>query len=90
MQNLFSKYFGYLVSTSAFMATVLTNYVWAAPGQDAPSHRKPGLPIADGLKGEDHGQVLHNTRDAITGTSSFHDYNLVCANKASLSLDITL
>ncbi|KAM4608835.1 Krueppel-like factor 5 [Polymixia lowei] len=59
------------------MATVLANHVWVAPGQDAPSLSKPAPPISDGLKGEDHGQVLYNTRDAITGPSSFHDYNSV-------------
>lgn len=58
------------------MATVLSNNVWFAPGQDAPSHHKLAPPIADGLRGEDYGQVLYSTRDAITGTTSFQDYNL--------------
>ncbi|XP_071779649.1 Krueppel-like factor 5 [Centroberyx gerrardi] len=58
------------------MAAVLRNNVWVAPGQDAPSLRKAAPLTADGLRGEDHGQVLCNTRDAIAATSSFHDYNL--------------
>lgn len=64
--------------TSAFMATdLLTKNVWLAPGQDAPSHLELP-PLADGLKGEDHGQVFYNTRDAITGSSSsFQDHSLV-------------
>lgn len=58
------------------MATdLLTKNVWLAPGQVAPSHLKLPPPL-DGLKGEDHGQVLYNTRDAITGSCSFQDYNL--------------
>ncbi|XP_046903536.1 Krueppel-like factor 5 isoform X1 [Hypomesus transpacificus] len=59
------------------MATdLLTKNVWLAPGQDAPSHLELP-PLADGLKGEDHGQVFYNTRDAITGSSSsFQDHSL--------------
>ena len=60
------------------MAAAVRNNVWVAPGQDAQLLRKSAAPLtADGLRGEDHGQVLCNTRDAIPGTSSFQDYNLV-------------
>ncbi|XP_069563074.1 Krueppel-like factor 5 [Brachyistius frenatus] len=60
------------------MAAAVRNNVWLAPGQDAQFLHKTTAPLtADGLRGEDHGQVLCNTRDAIPGTSSFHDYNLV-------------
>lgn len=60
------------------MAAAVRNNVWVAPGQDAQYLRKTTAPLtADGLRGEDHGQVLCHTRDAIAGTSSFHDYNLV-------------
>lgn len=59
------------------MAAAVGNNVWVAPGQDAQFLRKTAAPLtADGLRGEDHGQVLCNTRDAIPGTSPFHDYNL--------------
>ncbi|KAE8299128.1 hypothetical protein D5F01_LYC01520 [Larimichthys crocea] len=58
------------------MAAAVRNNVWVAPGQDAQFLRKtnPAAPplTADGLRGEDHGQVLCN----MPGTSSFHDYNL--------------
>lgn len=60
------------------MAAAVRNNVWVAPGQDAQFLPKTAAPLtADCLRGEDHGQVLCNTRDAIPGTSSFHDYNLV-------------
>lgn len=60
------------------MAAAVRNNVWVAPGQDAQFLHKTTAPLtADGLRGEDHGQVLCNTRDAVPGTSSFHDYNLV-------------
>lgn len=60
------------------MAAALRNNVWVAPGQDAQFLHTTTAPLtADGLRGEDHGQVLCNTRDAIPGTFSFHDYNLV-------------
>ena len=60
------------------MAAAVRNNVWVAPGQDAQLLRKSAAPLtADCLRGEDHGQVLCNTRDAIPGTSSFQDYNLV-------------
>lgn len=60
------------------MAAAVRNNVWVAPGQDAQFLRKPAAPLtADGLRGEDHGQVLCNTRDADPGASSLHDYNLV-------------
>lgn len=60
------------------MAAAVRNNVWVAPGQDAQFLRKTAAPLtADGLRGEDHGQVLCHTRDAIAGTSSYHDYNLV-------------
>ncbi|MED6257000.1 hypothetical protein ATANTOWER_005716 [Ataeniobius toweri] len=59
------------------MAAALTNSVWVAPGQDAQFLHKthPAAPLtsSDGLRGEDHGQVLCN---AILGISSFPDYNL--------------
>lgn len=59
------------------MAAAVRNNVWVAPGQDAQFLHKTTAPLtADGLRGEDHGQVLCNTRDATPGTSSFHDYNL--------------
>ncbi|XP_031143182.2 Krueppel-like factor 5 isoform X2 [Sander lucioperca] len=59
------------------MAAALRNNVWVAPGQDAQFLHTTTAPLtADGLRGEDHGQVLCNTRDAIPGTFSFHDYNL--------------
>ncbi|XP_045910076.1 Krueppel-like factor 5 [Micropterus dolomieu] len=59
------------------MAAAVRNNVWVAPGQDAQFLYKTTAPLtADGLRGEDHGQVLCNTRDAISGTCSFHDYNL--------------
>ncbi|KAF1382789.1 hypothetical protein PFLUV_G00147430 [Perca fluviatilis] len=59
------------------MAAAVRNNVWVAPGQDAQFLHTTTAPLtADGLRGEDHGQVLCNTRDAIPGTSSFHDYNL--------------
>ncbi|XP_040005206.1 Krueppel-like factor 5 isoform X1 [Xiphias gladius] len=59
------------------MAAAVRNNVWVAPGQDAQFLHKTTAPLtADGLRGEDHGQVRCNTRDAIPGTSSFHDYNL--------------
>ncbi|XP_039861769.1 LOW QUALITY PROTEIN: Krueppel-like factor 5 [Simochromis diagramma] len=58
-------------------AAVRNNNVWVAPRQDAQFLQKTSAPLtSDGLRGEDHGQVLCNTRDAIPGTSSFHDYNL--------------
>lgn len=61
-------------------AAVRNNNVWVAPRQDAQFLLKTSAPLtSDGLRGEDHGQVLCNTRDAIPGTSSFHDYNLVGA-----------
>ncbi|KAF7668135.1 hypothetical protein LDENG_00030210 [Lucifuga dentata] len=54
------------------MAAAVRNKVWVAPGQDAPF-----LHAADGLRGEDHGQVACNRRDATHATSSFHhDYTL--------------
>jgi len=60
------------------MAAAVRNNVWVAPGQDAQFLLKTTAPLtADGRRGEDHGQVLCNTRDAILGTSSFHDYDLV-------------
>ncbi|XP_041858684.1 Krueppel-like factor 5 [Melanotaenia boesemani] len=60
------------------MAAAVRNNVWVAPGQqDAQFHHTPTAPLpADGRRGEDHGQELCNTRDAIPGTSSFQDYNL--------------
>lgn len=59
------------------MAAAVRNNVWVAPGQDAQFLRKSTAPLtADGLRGEDHGQVLCNTRDAMPGTSSFHDYSV--------------
>ncbi|XP_078118440.1 Krueppel-like factor 5 isoform X1 [Sander vitreus] len=59
------------------MAAAVRNNVWVAPGQDAQFLHTTTAPLtADGLRGEDHGQVLCNTRDAIPGTFSFHDYNL--------------
>ncbi|XP_029314384.1 Krueppel-like factor 5 [Cottoperca gobio] len=59
------------------MAAAVRNNVWVAPGQDAQFLHKTTAPLtADGLRGEDHGQVLCNTRDTIPGTSSFHDYHL--------------
>ncbi|GAA6214720.1 Krueppel-like factor 5 isoform X1 [Lates japonicus] len=59
------------------MAAAVRNNVWVAPGQDAQFLHKTAAPLtSDGLRGEDRGQVLCNTRDAIPGTSSFHDYNL--------------
>nr|XP_046260628.1 Krueppel-like factor 5 isoform X2 [Scatophagus argus] len=58
------------------MAAAVRNNVWVAPGQDAQFLCRPPAPLtADGLRGEDHGQVLCSTRDAIPGTSSFNDYN---------------
>lgn len=61
-------------------AAVRNNNVWVAPRQDAQFLQKTSAPLtSDGLRGEDHGQVLCNTRDAIPGTSSFHDYNSVGA-----------
>lgn len=60
------------------MAAAVRNNVWVAPGQDAQLLRKtPAALTADGLRGEDHGHVLCNTKDAISGASCFHDYNLV-------------
>ncbi|XP_072252716.1 Krueppel-like factor 5 [Leuresthes tenuis] len=59
------------------MAAAVRNNVWVAPGQDAQFLLKTTAPLtADGRRGEDHGQVLCNTRDAVLGTSSFHDYDL--------------
>uniref|UniRef100_A0A3Q1FJG7 Krueppel-like factor 7 n=1 Tax=Acanthochromis polyacanthus TaxID=80966 RepID=A0A3Q1FJG7_9TELE len=60
------------------MAAAVRNNVWVAPGQDAQFLHKTAAAqlTADGLRGEDHGQVLCNTRDAVPGTSTFHDYNL--------------
>ncbi|XP_065818646.1 Krueppel-like factor 5 [Labrus bergylta] len=53
-------------------AAVRNNNVWVAPGQDAQFlHR-----TADGLRGEDHGQVQCNTRDAVPGTSPYQGYNM--------------
>lgn len=63
-------------SSSACMAAAVRNNVWVAPGQDAQFLHKTA-PLTAGLRGEDHGQVLSNTRDAIPGTSSYHDNNLV-------------
>lgn len=60
----------------AFMAAAVRNNVWVAPGQDAQFLHKTAPVTSDCLRGEDHGQVLCNTRDAIPGTSSFHEYNL--------------
>lgn len=59
------------------MAAAVRNNVWVAPGQDAQFLHKTTALTADGLRGEDRGQVLCNTRDATPGTSSFHDYTLV-------------
>lgn len=60
------------------MAAAVTNSLWVAPGQDAQflhkSHPAAPLRSSDGLRGEDHGQVLCN---AILGISSFPDYNLI-------------
>uniref|UniRef100_UPI0037E8FF53 Krueppel-like factor 5 isoform X1 n=2 Tax=Semicossyphus pulcher TaxID=241346 RepID=UPI0037E8FF53 len=53
-------------------AAVRNNNVWVAPGQDAQFLHK----TADGVRGEDHGQVLCNTRDVVPGSSSFQDYNM--------------
>uniref|UniRef100_A0A8C4EDI8 Krueppel-like factor 7 n=1 Tax=Dicentrarchus labrax TaxID=13489 RepID=A0A8C4EDI8_DICLA len=40
-------------------------------------HKTATAPLtADGRRGEDHGQVLCIAKDAIPGTSSFHDHNL--------------
>lgn len=75
------------------MAAAVRNNVWVAPGQDAQFLYKTTAPLtADGLRGEDHGQVLCNTRDAISGTCSFHDYNLVgeCIFLLHLPQGITL
>ncbi|CAB1459067.1 unnamed protein product [Pleuronectes platessa] len=60
------------------MAAAVRNNVWVAPGQDAQFlHRSAtAAPPTDGARGEDHGQVPCNTRDAIPGTSCFHDYNV--------------
>ncbi|XP_007547229.1 Krueppel-like factor 5 isoform X2 [Poecilia formosa] len=59
------------------MAAAVTNSVWVAPGQDAQflhkSHPAAPLTSSDGLRGEDHGEVLCN---AMLGISSFPDYNL--------------
>ncbi|XP_054887780.1 Krueppel-like factor 5 isoform X1 [Poeciliopsis prolifica] len=59
------------------MAAAVTNSRWIAPGQDAQFLHKnqPAAPLtsSDGLRGEDHGEVLCN---AILGISSFPDYNL--------------
>ncbi|XP_068184924.1 Krueppel-like factor 5 [Antennarius striatus] len=56
------------------MAAAVRNNVWVAPGQDAQLLRKTIAPLtADGLRGEDHGQVL---KGVIPGPSSFNDYNL--------------
>lgn len=63
--------------SSAFMAAAVRNNVWVAPGQDAQFLHKTAPLTADGLRGEDHGQVLCNTRDAIPETSSFQCNNLV-------------
>lgn len=59
------------------MAAAVRNNVWVAPGQDAQFLHKTAPLTADGLRGEDHGQVLCNTRDAIPQTSSFQCNNLV-------------
>ncbi|XP_056146084.1 Krueppel-like factor 5 [Lampris incognitus] len=53
------------------MASVLSDPVWVAPEQDASSSVSRA-----GLKVEDHGQVFSNSRDATTGTSTFHHYHL--------------
>jgi len=56
-------------------AAAVRNPVWVAPGQDAQFlHRSAAAapPPAD-----EPGQVLCRTGDAVPGTSSFHDYNLV-------------
>ncbi|XP_062287985.1 Krueppel-like factor 5 [Scomber scombrus] len=58
------------------MAAAVRNNVWVAPGQDAQFLHKTAPLTADGLRGEDHGQVLCNTRDAIPETSSFQCNNL--------------
>ncbi|XP_008431761.1 Krueppel-like factor 5 [Poecilia reticulata] len=59
------------------MAAALTNSVWVAPGQDAQflhkSHPAAPLTSFDGLRGEDHGEVLCN---AMLGISSFPEYSL--------------
>lgn len=54
------------------MAAAVRNNIWVATGQDAQLLRKTG----DDLRGEDHGQVPRNIKDAIPGASTFHDYNL--------------
>ncbi|XP_041662647.1 Krueppel-like factor 5 isoform X1 [Cheilinus undulatus] len=54
------------------MAAAVRNNVWVAPGQDAQFlHR-----TAAGLRDEDHGQVLCDTRDGIQETNSYQDYNM--------------
>lgn len=60
-------------SRSALMAASVRNNVWAAPGQDAQFLCKTTAP----LTGEDHGRALCHTGDAIPGTSSLHDCDLV-------------
>ncbi|XP_010864264.2 Krueppel-like factor 5 [Esox lucius] len=63
---------------------LLTKNVWVAPGQDALDHCKPAAPPMTGrLRGgggeaekEEYGQVLYNMRNIMSGSSSFHDYNL--------------
>ncbi|XP_075887227.1 Krueppel-like factor 4 [Nelusetta ayraudi] len=60
------------------MAAAVRTNVWAAPGQDAPFHRRSGAtPTADGPRGEQHqGQVPSQAKDAGAGTSSYRDYHL--------------
>jgi hypothetical protein len=72
------------------MATdLLTNNVWFALDQDAlDNHKLAAPPLARGMRrggeggeedgeGHGHGQVLYSMRNTISGSSSFHDYNLV-------------
>lgn len=59
------------------MAAALSKDAWDAPGQDAQFlHNTAPLP-SNRLRGEDRGQVLCNTRDAILRASSLRHYNVV-------------
>ncbi|XP_035628997.1 Krueppel-like factor 5 isoform X1 [Oncorhynchus keta] len=73
------------------MATdLLTNNVWFALDQDAlDNHKLAAPPLARGMRrggegggeeedgeGHGHGQVLYSMRNTISGSASFHDYNL--------------
>ncbi|KAL6101179.1 klf5 [Pungitius sinensis] len=60
------------------------NPVWVAARQDAPRRHRSVAPLAaHGATGGDPGRVLCRAREAVPGTSSFHDNNLLTSEMDS-------